>query len=240
MSLLNENQPSYTEDTGTHHAQPGSELPGTQAVDWEKRYKDLQSYADKKRVEMERQINELRKQSSTFVPPKTKEELEQFKHTNPDHYGAIESIAYTMFEDQINPLREQLTKSQQEAAQAKILQAHPDAFEIANSPEFKAWAEAEGPEIQAWIEETVDASKPIRALSYYKAIANRQQAQNHKPTVDHSAAQAVNVNSGSHIPTGTEGLRAFTRKEIEGMNVAEYEKNYEAIMAAHAAGLITE
>ncbi|WGH49989.1 hypothetical protein [Pseudoalteromonas phage vB_PtuP_Slicky01] len=240
MSLLNQgNHPQFT-GTESHPAGHQDSNDTHQNVDWEKRYKDLQSYADKTRVSLERQIGELRQQATSFVAPRTKEELELFKQQNPDHFGTIETVADMMIQDRIAPLQQELRSAKQRQALAQIREAHPDFATIVNSPEFQAWAEQEGPEIQAWLEEEIDASKPIRALTYYKAVAGyNRQAPVVQPTQDYSAAQAVNLRGGSPNPTGTEGLRSYTRDQIERMSVVEYEANIESIQRAHAAGLIS-
>lgn len=238
MSLLNQGQPTDVA-TGNPQDQQTLETQGTPEVDWEKRYKDLQSYHDKTRNGLQRQLDELKAKTGEFVLPRTKEELEDFKARNPEHFGTIETVAHMMVQDQIKPLQSELYEAKRQAAIAELQKAHPDFAQYAGDENFKAWAEAEG--LSDWLSEEMDPSKPIRALSFYKNFLATQQTQQQpvttQPTVD-PAAQAVNVNSGAPTPTGTEGLKTYTRDQLEKMSVAEYEANYDSIMKAYQAGLV--
>lgn len=239
MSLLNQGQPAQT-DTGMPQGQ--QEPQGTPTVDWEKRYKDLQSYHDKTKGNLERQLGELKQKTGEFVLPRSPEELAEFKARNPEHFGTIETIAHMMVNEQITPLKQELLDAKRDAAVAQIQKAHPDFAQFVGNSDFEAWAEAEG--LSDWLAEELDPSKPIRAITFYKHYLATQQAQptptaSQKPTVD-PAAQAVNVNSGAPTPTGHEGLRSFSRRQLETMSVAEYEARYDEIQKAYAAGLITE
>lgn len=225
-------------DTGI---QPDNQAPtqDTLEVNWEKRYKDLQSYHDKTRSTLETQLKQLKDETGTLVLPRTQEELEDFKTRNPEHYGTIETIANQLVEQRLQPLQDNMKEAKREAAMAKLSQAHPDWQEFAGNENFLAWAEAEG--LTDWVSEEFDASKPIRAITFYKMFlqSNKQEDKPKRSTVD-PAAQAVNVNSGAPTPTGNEGLRSYTRQQIERMSVVEYEHNLESIQAAQAAGLILD
>ncbi len=239
MSLLQQGQPTDPVATGNPQDPQALGSQGTPDVDWEKRYKDLQSYHDKTRQGLQRQLDELKQKTGEFVLPRTKEELEDFKARNPEHFGTIETVAHMMVQDQIKPLQNELYEAKRQAAIAELQKAHPDFIQYAGDENFKAWAEAEG--LTSWLEEEVDPSKPIRALSFYKNYLStqtqNQQPVTEQPTVSY-AAQAVNVNSGAPTPTGSEGLRHYTREQLEKMSVAEYEAQYEDIMKALAAGLV--
>jgi len=238
MSLLNQGQPTNV-DTGVQDPNAQAPIQDTPNVDWEKRYKDLQSYHDKTRNNLERQLSDLKSKTGEFVLPRTKEELEDFKARNPEHFGTIETVAHMMVQDQIKPLQTELHEAKRQAAVAELQKAHPDFVQYANDDNFKAWAEAEG--LSSWLAEELDPSKPIRALTFYKNFlatqAQQQQPITAQPTVD-PAAQAVNVNSGAPTPTGTEGIKAYSREQIEKMSTAEYEANYDDIMKAYAAGMV--
>lgn len=228
----------YRSEQDTDNQPESQDLPqGTPDVNWEKRYKDLQSYHDRTRTTLETQLEQLKNETGTLVLPRTKEELEDFKTRNPEHYGTIETIANQLVEQRLQPLQDNMKEAKREAALAKLSQAHPDWQEYAGNADFMSWAETEG--LTDWINEEVDASKPIRAITFYKMFlqSNKQVDKPTQPSVQ-PAAQAVNVNNGAPSITGHEGLRSYTRDQIERMSVMEYEKNIESIQAAHAAGLI--
>ena len=62
-----------------NQADTGSQTNTTQTIDWEKRYKDLQSYSDKTKLGLQGRISDLEAKATVFTPPKTAEELEVFK-----------------------------------------------------------------------------------------------------------------------------------------------------------------
>lgn len=211
----------------------GQEAPvEDNSVNWEERYKNLQSYADKT-------IAQLKKQTTVFTPPKTTEELEEFKKSNPDWMGVIETVAYQIASNSIKPLQEELKGTKIREAAAQIRAAHPDFIDIYNSEDFKQWASEQGSEIQSWISEEEDSSKVIRALNYYKAMRSPQVSLAPTQYQEPSAARQVSTHGSVVTPQGSESPRRFTRAQIARMHPAEYEKNEKAILQAQRLGLIT-
>lgn len=208
-----------------------------QQVDWEKRYKDLQSYSDRNRAILEAELKQLRKSNTVFTPPKTPEELEAFKRENPDWMGVIETVAHQIASTSVAPLQAEVNRSKAQAAAAQLLAAHPDVADIYASEDFKQWASEQGAEIQGWLEEEHDATKVIRALNYYKAM--RRPSVQHVETNSPAHAAAAVRTHGSVVTPRTETIqRRFTRQEINRMHPDEYKANYEAIMAQAQAGLL--
>lgn len=213
----------------------------------QERYRNLQSYHDKTRTGLEKQVSDLRTQSSTFVPPKTEEEMNLFRQEHADLYGTIETMLHQKQEASLSGIKQDLQAAKAREAIAQIRLAHPDCYEIFNSEHFQVWATEQGPEMQAWVNEEHDASKVIRALTYYKAMASRQlsngMTQSKQYEMNNSssaAAESVNTRSSvSHNHTTLDNQpRAFTRAQISKMHINEYEANREAIAQSAAAGMI--
>lgn len=219
--------------------QPSQEAPGAPTVDWEKRYKDLQSYSDKTIGSLRSENDNLRKQSTVFVPPKTPEELEAFKRENPDWMGVIETVASQIATNSLAPLQEDLNRSKADKAAAEIKAAHPDILDIVQSDVFKQWAEDQGPEIQSWLNEQYDSSKVIRALNYFKAMNGRQETATVRTQEPTPGAMAVATHGSVVTPQTEVQPRRFSRAAIAKMHPAEYERNYEAIKFAAQNGLLT-
>lgn len=144
---------------------------------WEKRYKDLQSYTAKKINTLEGQITDLQRQGVPKVTaPKTQEELDAFKAENPEMFGVIQSMAHNMFQAQIAQydqkmadMQGQLTSTAQEKAKLKLKEAHPDYQEIMNSEAFHDWAATQSTQVQDWIYQNPDnADLAIQAMSLFK------------------------------------------------------------------------
>lgn len=202
----------------------------------QKRYRDLQSYADKTKIGLESENQRLRKETTVFTPPKTPEELQNFRTENPDWFGVIETVAHDIASNSIQTLQADVNSAKQEKAAAQIVLAHPDAMEILSSPEFDQWANDQGPDIQTWLKDEYDSSKVIRVINYYKAMHSSQApvapTQHNEP----SASQAVRTHGSVVTPQTQELPRRFTREQINKMHPDEYERNFEAIKAFAQSG----
>lgn len=225
-----------TQETGLPNPGVDGQM-GSPDVDWEKRYKDLQSHHDKVRVSLQSDNDTLRKSATVFTPPKTPEELELFKSENPDWMGVIETVAHQIASNSIAPIQTQLKETREREAIAQIRMAHPDYREIVSSDIFNQWAEEQGPDIQAWLSSTDDASKVIRALNFYKAmVAQPNQPVSNAPQPN-QASVMVNTRGGTVVPETREVPR-FTRAQISAMHPSEFERRSDEINEAYKLGLI--
>jgi len=145
--------------------------------DWEKRYKDLQSYTAKKITSLEVKVQDSMKQSvPKLAAPKTPEELEAFRGQNPEMYAVIQSMAQNMSEEHMTKYDSKLAEMQgtmketsQERAVLKLKQAHSDYEVVMNSDAFHDWAATQSTQIQDWIYKNPDnAEAAIQALSLFK------------------------------------------------------------------------
>jgi hypothetical protein len=144
---------------------------------WEKRYKDLQSYSARKINALEQEIKGLQQQGvPRLEAPKTQEELEAFKGKNPEMFAVIQSMANSLFQSQIAQYDQKLAEMQgslqenvTEKAVLKLRQAHPDFETIQASDEFHAWAATQPTQVQDWIYNNPNnADLAIQALSLFK------------------------------------------------------------------------
>ena len=113
---------------------PESKQKGT---NYKKRYDDLKKHYDQRVSQFKQKEQELLAEAATKVPaykaPKSLEELEKFKATNPDLYETVESVAHIQSESQTQELREQLSAIQQREAdllkreaESELKRKHPD------------------------------------------------------------------------------------------------------------------
>jgi len=238
MTILESAQTSTPQDPANPEGTAPEQTQQPVEHDWEKRYKDLQSYSDKELNGMRVKLQEA---TQVFQPPKTDEELKAFGETNPDWMGVIETVAHNIAAKNMQPIQEELNKSKASTAAAELLSAHPDAGTISQSPDFQQWAAEQGPDIQAWLADEHDASKVIRALTFYKAMRSTNQVPVSQPTYnDPSAARAVSTHGSVVTPQTSEQHKRFSRREINAMHPNVYEKNYEAIKYASQNGLLTD
>ena len=153
--------------------------PEAPVHDWEKRYKDLQSYSTKQHNESQTEIANLQRdkaQGPAFQVPKTAEELSAFQKANPETHAFIQTIAHDIANNQTQIINDRLETAEQalattsrETAMSQLKQAHPDFEEINGHPSFNDWISTQDPEVHGWIyHNSNDANKVSRALSLFK------------------------------------------------------------------------
>lgn len=237
-------------------AQAQSEAQGNEPTatsepvhNYEKRYKDLQSWSSKEMHKMRQEINDLQvKLASQSTPklaaPKSPEELEAFKQANPEMYGVIEHMAHSIAKAHIEStdlrvaaMSQDLQATKQERAKLAIQEAHPDFGAIVNDPKFHEWTQRQTQEVQDWIlNNPDDPDKAIRALNLFKYEANLSQP---KETQAVETDLAVTSNG---IPEGNEDLnhpqRIWKASEIRAINPRDYPKYAEMIDLANREGRV--
>lgn len=225
-------------------------------VDFKKRYDDLKRHYDRKLGDWKAKEQSLKAEMlagrTTYVAPKTPEELATFKEDYPDVFDVVETVAHMRAEEQLATLKEQVSQlsekesiSNRRAAEQELLNVHPDFREIRDSEEFHDWARVQPDAIQDWIyNNTGDASLAGRAIELYKldaGITNKPTKAEPKaksPEVDSrgSAADAVSVKAKVQDPTPQE--KTWTTSEIANLSVDQYEKFQPQIDEAFKEGRI--
>lgn len=194
----------------TNPANPIVDNPGHSAQvetsaaqhDWERRYKDLQSFHTKSLTELKAENAKLRSEGTPkFNPPKTEAELAQFKQENPETFAFIETIAHSISKNSLEQINGELThvqsqyqQTQQERAINEMQRLHPDYMEIDSAPEFSQWLQTKNPKVQGWvINNTDDADSLSAALSLFK----QETGWKANSSVTQSASQGATQPSGA-------------------------------------------
>lgn len=141
------------------------------------------------------------------------------------HVAKFDSVASRYEQDRA-------TIEQQSHNQA-ILQAHPDAFELVETPDFQAWASKQGPFVQYALTQG-SADEVVDALNLYRMAkpVEQRQAQRTDKLAEARAAATPSVRSSQSEPKKTK----FTLAEIEKMSRDEFVKHEAAIDEAIARG----
>ena len=214
-------------------------MGGDTEVQYKKRYDDLKTYYDKKLSEwkqekevLEAQSKIAEKQSTHYAPPKTDEDLDQFKDKYPDVYQVVETISHKMASKQVEDLqaeigriseREQKLKVQ--SAYKQLLHNHPDFAEIKTSPEFLQWLEQQPTSISEGI--TKNNTDPVwasRTVDLYKVDVGI--GRNQKSTKSKDAAKAVTKATSRDVNVG-QNDKVWKISDIQRLKPWEFEK-YEA------------
>jgi hypothetical protein len=219
---------------------------------WEKRYKDLQSYNSRKINELQDKITALQSQQTPqLTVPKTPEEMEAFKQKNPETFAFIESMVASRLQEQMSTYDQNLAKitgdlmeTKIEKATRELKAAHPDYEQIVADDRFHSWAEAQSEVIQDWIYNNPDKPElASKALSLFKVETNWGSSNNatkQTPQGDQGDL-AVNARSATHSPeTVDRNHPAYIWKESEiaKMRPEEFSKWDQHISLAQSEGRI--
>jgi len=234
-------------DANNASAVPNNEEVQTekQEHDYKKRYDDLKTYYDQKLNDWKQEketlsaqanVAEKVQQEQAYAPPKTKEELAQFKEKYPDVYQVVETISHEMADQKtaelkakINELTEKEQKLIVQSAFKQLNSVHPDFNEIKATPEFLAWLEEQPATIADGIRKNnTDAKWAIRTVDLYKAdvgiSSNKTRAVSNRKL---DAAQAVLKTKTNPARSASGNTKVWNMSEIQSMKPWDFEK-YEA------------
>lgn len=240
--LLKANDSQGLENTATSNEQKPEH-------DWEKRYKDLQSYHSKTVNQLKNDNTTLANQATPrFVPPKTPEDMARFKADKPEEYAFIQSIAHGIANDltksvqaELDTVSTDLRDNKIEKAAFAIEAAHPDWATLRESQDFHEWGTKQDATVQGWLYDNPDnAQDAIRAISLYKADRNALQSQsntNQSNTLDASTSVNVQGQNGQTLETDRNSPGYMWKdSEIAKMRPEEYAKWHEVIQLAYREG----
>jgi len=220
--------------------------------DYKKRYDDLKRHYDSKVSEFKGEIEALRKTMTEraaemprgVAPPKTQEELEEFKERYPDVFEVVQTVSSLQTETQVAKLREELgsikereKELEKQKAYEELLRLHPDFTDLKTDEKFLEWLEEQPASIADGIyKNNTDARWAARVVDLYKADAGLTKK---KKTKEPSAADAVTKTPTREIRSETtDGKKVWKASQIAKMKPWEFEKLESELDAARAEGRI--
>jgi len=247
-------------DANNASAVPNSEEIPTEKRehDYKKRYDDLKKYYDQQLNEWKQEKETLAAQANVaekvqkeqvYAPPKTKEELDQFREKYPDVYQVVETISHEMADQKtadlkakINELTEKEQKLIVQSAYKQLTSAHPDFNEIKATPEFLAWLEEQPASIADGIRKNnTDPKWAIRTVDLYKAdvgvSSNNNRAVSNRKL---DAAQAVLKTKTNPTSVNSGNKKVWKMSEIQSMKPWDFEKYEADIDAAMREGRVDQ
>ena len=206
--------------------------------DYKKRYDDLKRHYDSKVDEFKGEIENLRKTMTDraaemprgVTPPRTQEELDEFKERYPDVFEVVQTVSSMQTESQVAKLRQELGTIQErekelekQKAYEQLLRAHPDFAELKADEKFLTWLEEQPSSIADGIyKNSTDSKWAARVIDLYKADIGLTKK---KKTKDSSAADAVTKTPARDVRTDATGdKRIWKSSEIRGLKPWEFEK----------------
>ena len=225
------------------------EAPKKTRTNYKKRYDDLKKHYDEKMSEFKQREQELRATPAelNYAPPKTLEDLEQFKQQYPDLYDTVETVAHLQSQQETEGLRQKLsTLEEKEAeitrreAETTLKQAHPDYEELRQSQDFHGWAEMQPEEIQKWIYQNPDnVNLAVKAIDLYKLEAGiKTKSSKSNSSKSQSSGSAADMVSTRTTSIDSKEPKIWTRKEINSLSMADYDKYEQEIDLAVSEGRV--
>ena len=178
------------------------------------------------------------------TPPKTLEELEEFKERYPDVFEVVQTVSSIQAESQISDLRDQLDtikkregELEKQKAYEELLRAHPDFNDLRQEDAFLSWLDEQPDSISDGIyKNNKDARWAARVLDLYKADTG--QTKKKKTKSDSSAAEAVTRTAAREVKMTNGNDRIWKASEIGKMKPWEFEKHEQELDTARAEGRI--
>jgi len=206
--------------------------------DYKKRYDDLKRHYDSKVDEFKGEIETLRKTMTDraaemprgVTPPRTQEELDEFKERYPDVFEVVQTVSSMQTESQVAKLRQELGTIQErekelekQKAYEQLLRAHPDFVELKADEKFLEWLEEQPSSIADGIyKNSTDSKWAARVIDLYKADTGLNKK---KKTKDASAADAVTKTPTRDVNTDAIGdKKIWKASQIAKMKPWEFEK----------------
>lgn len=223
----------------TREAAP-EEAEGTpeKKTNYKKRYDDLKKHYDQKIADFKQKELELKAAATQgqpeYAPPKSLEDLEQFREEYPDLYETVETVAHLQSEQHVEALRSKLSViEEREAAIARreaesaLYAKHPDFEDIRGDDKFHNWAQEQPEAIQGWIYENPDnVTLAIKAIDLYKMESgiSTKKAKTKKSQPKSSAADFVSTKTTA---VDAKEPKIWTQREITALSMNQFDK-YEA------------
>jgi len=220
--------------------------------DYKKRYDDLKRHYDEKVGEFKTEVETLRKTMTQHAqemprgvtPPKTAEELEEFKERYPDVFEVVQTVSSLQTESQVAQLREELgsiKEREQELEKQKafeeLLRLQPDFDDIKKDEKFLSWLEEQPTSISDGIyKNNKDARWAARVVDLYKADIGLTTK---KKTKSPSAADAVTKTPARQVNTEATGdKKIWKASEIGKMKPWQFEEMESELDKARQEGRI--
>jgi len=244
----------FFESEGSDEAtqtEEGSAPQKQKGTNYKKRYDDLKRHYDERIAEFKQKEQELLAQAQsaqpTYQPPKSAEELEQFRTDYPDLYETVESVAHLRSQKEVQALQQKMQAIEEREAmiarreaETKLRERHPDFEDIRGDEEFHDWAKEQPEEIQGWIYNNPDnVSLASRAIDIYKMerglSLESPKAQSSQKVSRKDAASLVSTKTTT---VDTKQPKVWTTREIAALSMDEYDRLEEEIDQAAKEGRV--
>ena len=245
-----------TEEVATQETENFAESKSKEDHDYKKRYDDLKKHYDDKVNEFKTERENLSSQLNAFknreiemprntTPPKTMEELEEFKKQYPDVFDVVQTVAGVQTEQQVAKLRKEIDSVKErekalekEKAYAELLRVHPDFNDLKSNEKFLGWLDEQPEQLSDGIyKNNTDAKWASKVVSLYKAEMG---ISTKKPTrsKESDAAASITRQQPKDVATKDSTKKIWKGSDIARLKPWEFEKHEADIDLARQEGRI--
>jgi len=220
----------------TEEVEDDSKLSGEEKS-FKKRYGDLRRHMADKEKDWNERFEKLEKSSSSTIPPKSDEDIEEWASEHPDIAGIVETIAakkaqelFSKADSRLQKLDELQNEAVRKTAEATIVESHSDFVKIRESDEFHSWAD----EQPKWVQDAVyenadDPYSVVRVLDLYKG--DKGLTKQAKKAGTKAAASMVSRTSKTKVDT-EDSTGQIRESDVAKMSAKEFEDNLDMINKA--------
>jgi len=222
-------------------------------TNYKKRYDDLKKHYDQKIADFKQKELQLTAAATemqpAYAPPKSTEDLENFREQYPDLYETVETVAHLQSEQQMQALKTKMSVMeereaaiQRKEAEASLKSRHPDFEDIRGDDKFHSWASDQPEVIQDWIYNNPNnVNLAIKAIDLYK-MENGIQIGTKQKT---KKSQAPRSSAADMVSTRTTQIDAkepkiWSQREIAKLSMAQFDKYESEIDQAIMEGRIAD
>ena len=222
-------------------------------TNYKKRYDDLKKHYDQKIADFKQKELQLTAAATemqpAYAPPKSTEDLENFREQYPDLYETVETVAHLQSEQQMQALKTKMSVMeereaaiQRKEAEASLKSRHPDFEDIRGDDKFHSWASDQPEVIQDWIYNNPNnVNLAIKAIDLYK-MENGIQIGTKQKT---KKSQAPKSSAADMVSTRTTQIDAkepkiWSQREIAKLSMAQFDKYESEIDQAIMEGRIAD
>lgn len=213
-----------------------------QEHDYEKRYKDLQSWATKEINKLKSKLAEAADKEQEIVYPTTEEEIKDWMEQYPKVYSIVETIALKSAEKTNSRIKKDLEQLKEREAEftrrqafAQLLEIHPDFNTIRESDEFREWIEEQPKAFIAPLYTNVFDEEAVKAAAKVVSAFKVETGFGKKKPSKRDAAKSVSV-SESPAPKEEKDDDLIYESDVQKMSISQYERMEKKINEAMRSG----
>jgi len=241
----------FFEEESSDEATQNTAPQKQKGTNYKKRYDDLKRHYDERISEFKQKEQELLAQAQSaqpaYEPPKSEEELEQFRTQYPDLYETVESVAHLRSQKEVQALQQKMQVIEEREAmisrreaETKLRDRHPDFEDIRGDEGFHNWAKEQPQEIQGWIYNNPDnVSLASRAIDIYKMeMGMNVGSPRNQSSQKTSRKEAASLVSTKTTSVDTKQPKIWTTREIAALSMDDYDRLEKEIDQAAQEGRV--